>query len=92
VLGFLHAAIHFLNRLPQLRPAPLVRGRLELPLELRPRKPQRFERAHLLRVANGLAGLRLPALALQFLHPLLDSRIGINQSLARISHEAPVRI
>src|SRR5260221_5503257 len=53
--GFLHSPVDFGDRLIQLRLAPFVRRRDELPIEFRPRETQRLERLQLLGIAYELA-------------------------------------
>jgi hypothetical protein len=63
------------------------RGR-ELTLELGAREPQRLELPEGLRSAH-VAHLRLDALALELFHPLLNSRIRVDESFAGIAHIFP---
>src|SRR5690242_14746268 len=87
LLGRRHPSIDFLDRLSKLRTATVVGGRFELAFQLGPGQPQRFERLNFLRILDRLAAL-LAALPFQFLHAFLNSRIRINQSLARITHQS----
>src|SRR5436190_11013996 len=82
-----NASIDFVDGLLQLRAPTIARRGLQLTLELGARQPQRLARADLLRILDGLAALRL-ALAIQLLDPFLDPRVGVNQSLSRITHGA----
>jgi hypothetical protein len=62
-----------------------VNGGIELPLELGPREPQRFERPQPFGIANG-PRVFLGTLVLQIFHPLLNPRLSVDQSFARVSH------
>ena len=83
--GFGHAPVDFFNRLLELRAAALVGRRGELPLELGARQPQRLERVHAFRIAHRL-GLPLHARPLHLFLALLNPRLSIDQSFARITH------
>ena len=48
------------------------------------------KRPHLLGIARVLR-LRLHALAFELFHPLLDARVGVDQSFASVTHECSVR-
>jgi hypothetical protein len=84
-LSFLHSAIQLFERLSNLHFPPFVRSHFQLASELGTRQPQRLERAHFFRIAYGLR-VDLSALAFELLHSFLNSRIGIDESLAGITH------
>src|SRR6267378_7680840 len=83
--GLRHPSIDFFECLRDLGPPPLVNGGIELPLELGPREPQRFQRPQSFRIANG-PRVFLGALVLQIFHALLNPRLSVDQSFARVSH------
>src|SRR5207247_10727827 len=62
-----------------------MNGGIELPLELGPREPQRFERPQSFGIANG-PRVFLGALVLRIFHALLNPRLSVDQSFARVSH------
>src|SRR5689334_1772123 len=89
VLGLLHTAVDFFDRLHDLRAPAFVGGGGELAIELGARQPQRLQRVLFLRVANDFAAVLACPLALQLFHALLNSRFRIDKAFARITHESP---
>lgn len=85
-----HPAIDFCDRLRELKAPALVRGGLQLTCELGARQTKRLEQPHLLGVAR-LAAAPRGALAFELLHPLLNSRIRVNQTLAGVTHVVIIR-
>jgi len=84
-LSVLHPPIQLLERLSNLHLPLFVRGHFQLTCELGPREPQRLERARFFRIANRLR-VGLSTLAFELLHSFLNSCIGIDESLAGITH------
>src|SRR2546428_8897717 len=82
--GLRHPPIDLHHRLRDLSFPAFVRGHSQLPFELRARKPQRFERADELRIANR-PPLPRRSLALDFLEAFLNARLRIDQSLTCIT-------
>jgi len=84
---FGHASIEFRQRLCQLRAATLVRGRFLLALHFRARQLQRLQRLNRFHLCwSQRAAAFAHPLLFQFFHPLLNSRLCVNQSFASITH------
>src|SRR5438876_5077097 len=88
--GLRHPPVDFGHRLRDLRFAALVCGRRELACELGPGESQRFERALKLRIANSAAVFGR-SFTLDLFEPLLNPRLGIDQSFACITHPHIIR-
>src|SRR4051812_3492682 len=86
----LHAAIDFGDRVRELGAPAFVGGGGELTIELEPGQPERFERLHFLRIAHRPAALLVLALALEFLHPLLNAPFRVDQPFSGVAHQ-PLR-
>jgi serine/threonine protein kinase len=60
----------------------------KLTMQLGARQPQRLDLARALRVPVQHTLTRLPACLLEFVHALLNARIGVDQSLSGVTHES----
>jgi len=80
-----HPARELRDGLHDLRATPFVAGRSELSLQLGACEPQRLERPRAFRIAHD-PDVLLRALVFEILAALLNPRLGVNQSLARITH------
>ena len=88
----LDSLVQFGDRLRQLLLPRLMCGRFELPLQLGAGEAVGLELAYLLGIAEHRPLLRLLALLFQFVHALLDARIGVDQSFSSITHVVSVRM
>src|SRR5262245_58421014 len=82
-----HAALHFSNGVGELGPASLVRGRLQLALELGARQPQRLAgtlRLERFRARRHAAALLSP-FPFKFFESFLDPRLRVDQALSRVT-------
>src|SRR5690606_38230898 len=81
----LQLAVDFGQRFGQLAPPQLVRRERELAFELLARELQRLDCAPGFRIGQ-YPGAAFAPFALELLHPLLNPRLGVDQSFTRITH------